>query len=247
MKTTKQKIVTCVILIASLVLVLSGCFDNSKPEVEPLEKGFEFYVGESIESITVGIRSDDKEKMYQLDDVTLDFYYGFYDGKIVNEQGYAFLNGFDELISLVEADERYQCLSVAVYFVQQTSQEIIIKFEDYKNLDGFYFVKEISIDDFRSDVYKVTVAYSDKFLSSTREVSFAFSEKLTVPQEIFYENDVLLSKGFFGLFVNVVVYDNVDKAYRFIDVVPIFSHTVLGSNYQRVMFTASGNENILLS
>lgn len=109
---------------------------------------------------------------FEVDKVNLDFQYGHSDklgGNISENEDFEFI-GF----ALYFCDAKYY--NKNAFTVYNITEEYI--FEDYRNLEGFYLVKELSNDEFNSDDY-----WAKRTLFSADE--FHHRETMTVPKEVF--------------------------------------------------------------
>lgn len=161
-----------------MIFVLVGCTEKGG-----LNIGFENKL--SYESIICAVKSEETE--FNVDNIELSFNYGW--------------NGEETYLS----DENYEQICFALYFnnseYQSSITSITTTFSDYQEIENFYFVKEVSIDDFFSSAFAVTL----KRLSS---VKFNHSENLIVPKEVF-ENKV----GHFSFTIMEIYYSHKDNSY----------------------------------
>ena len=158
-------------------LILSLCFLSACGKNSALEIGFNR--GSSLPAIMGAAKSDHTD--FSIDDVTLDFYYGGH----IDEYG---------------EDSNRVSLGVALYFCNETPYKALMSdiindtsYEDYQELDGLHFVKFISTEDFNSGEYGVDVSRLGK-------VTFQHCETLTVPSEVFAENDDHFGLAFVQLY-----------------------------------------------
>ena len=154
------------IALTIISLSLSICFLSACGKTGALEIGFQR--SGSLPSIMGATKSDHTD--YAIDDVTLDFYYGGH----IDEYG--------------EDSDRLS-LGVAIYFCNELPYKGLTtdilndtSYEDYQELDGLYFVKFISTENFNSGEYSVDVSRLGK-------VIFQHCETLTVPTEVFVKDD----------------------------------------------------------
>ena len=146
-------------------LVLSLCFLSACGKNSALEIGFN-RIG-SLPSIMGATKSDHTD--YSIDDITLDFYYGGH-------------------VSEYAEDSDRTTLGVALYFCNEAPYKALrldtneTSYEDYQEMEGLYFVKFINAEDFNGDEYGVNVSRLGK-------VTFQHCEILTVPAEVFIEDD----------------------------------------------------------
>ncbi|MDR3318952.1 MAG: hypothetical protein LBS99_05885 [Clostridiales bacterium] len=162
------KILTLLFLLP--VFLLTGCGNGNGLKVG-------FGSGNNRAAIMVAVKSEKTE--FDIDDVTLDFYYG---GSDIGKYG----------------GEAYERIGFAVYFFNgkylKTIKNLEPVIEDYRAIPGFYFVKEISPEEYASGDYDVEIkGFSD--------VKFNHNETLTVPKET-----LELSKGYLCLTVMEIYY-----------------------------------------
>lgn len=157
-------------------LVLSLCFLSACCKGYALEIGFK-RLG-SLPSIIGATRSNRND--YAIDDVTLDFYYGGH-------------------IDKYREDSDRVSLGVALYFCNEAPYKALklniseTSYEDYQEMEGLYFVRFISAENFSSGEYDVKVSRFGK-------VNFQHCETLTVPSEVFAENDDHYGLAFIQLY-----------------------------------------------
>ena len=127
-----------------------------------------FMIGR-VPPIEIGIKSDTIE--FDIDDATMDFSFGNENGT----SGCIFLN-----------DEECPIVGVAVYFYNEEHQDAVYEdtdsfrsahFEDYKEIENWYFVKDIRPEDFNAN-YKIQYNYWG-------HTKYDHTETLTIPKEIF--------------------------------------------------------------
>ena len=94
----------------------------------------------TLPDVHFGIKSDKTE--FDINNVTLDFSYG--DGSVGEVGGY-----IGNYVEGAEETEDCPIVCVAIYFYNSKYGNTLgeARFEDYKNIEGLYFVKEISLDD----------------------------------------------------------------------------------------------------
>ncbi|MDR3318951.1 MAG: hypothetical protein LBS99_05880 [Clostridiales bacterium] len=160
------------------VFLLTGCGNGNG-----LKVGFEY--GFSPNPIACAVKSEKTE--FDIDDVTLDFYYGS------PESAWGI------------GDGNYELVCFAVYFCNSkylsTIEYLTTVIDDYRIIYGYFFVKEISPEEYASGDYDVeNKMFSDK--------KFNHYETLTVPKEA-----LELSKGYFGLTIMETYYSQKDDGY----------------------------------
>lgn len=147
----------------------------------------------TLPDVHFGIKSDKTE--FDIDNVTLDFSYG--NGSVSDVVSY--IGVYNEETGYTE-----DCptVSMAVYFYNAkylyTGEA---HFEDYKNIEGLYFVKEISLDDYNENYDVENNIFGSKY---------EHTETLTIPQETFE-----LTKGFVCIGVYAIAYIPSENSYCF--------------------------------
>jgi hypothetical protein len=187
----KKKLLLSALMLTVVVLAtaLTGCRLFKTPKETGLQIGFitPSYADYTPNGIIVGIKSGNTE--FYLNDITLSFYYGLLRVKISEPYG--------------NEKERYEKF-IAVYFIKgEYANKLSSTFDDYKNIEGFYHIKDIPLEEFNSSVYEVK--------SSSRPSSFAHVEQMTIPRE-FIES---LEYDFWGFTVQTVIFDKQENEYKF--------------------------------
>lgn len=182
----KNSILSICFLLACL-LTLYSC---SAPQ--GLEIGYNgIWIGE-LPEVHFGIKSDKTE--FNVDDVTLDFSYG--NGSNTDVGGYVGGDGEDcpiVCIALYFYNAKY--LDTAARFGEA-------RFDDYKEIQDFYFVKEISLADY-NESYDV-----DNSVLGRR---YEHTDALTIPKEA-----LELSSGYVCLGVLQIAYIPSINKYRIV-------------------------------
>lgn len=114
-----------------------------------------------------GVKS--KTNVFDKSDVTLKLHYGFYEK---NEYVFGYWQYPEDKVL------------VAMYIYDADCGHVITndcEVEDYKNIDNYYFIKEISQEEMFSEEY----AYSNKFMSG---MTYEHSEFITIPEEFFKDD-----------------------------------------------------------
>jgi len=121
-----------------------------------------------------------KNSTFDVNDVTLDFSYGrqgSIDGTI---------NGGGSSVNRLVCFALYFCDGQYYWQTDQYGHALGVNgytmYEDYRDIDNWYYVKEISIDIFRSDAYLFEFNFAMGCIGSTK---FNHQESLTVPKEVF--------------------------------------------------------------
>ena len=159
-KTVMKKSIYLICLLLVSCLVFSSCSKSAG-----LNIGFDGRMGQ-LPEVYFGVKSDKTE--FNIDDVTLDFSYG--DGSVTDVGGY------------VGGDNGEDCpiVCIAVYFFNAKYQDAVTifgdaRFGDYKEIEGLYFVKEISSDDYNEN-YDVE--------NSFWGCKYEHTETLTIPETV---------------------------------------------------------------
>lgn len=139
---------------------MSGCATDIDGRYKGLSIGFN-YTYYTHSSIMCAARSDKTE--FDVNDVTLDFYFGWCQ-QPPGKPAYP---------------DIYSAIVYAIYFGNNKSfNRSIQNIEDYKDILDHCFVKEISIEQFDSDEFAISMK------KNTGKV-FKQSEKYTIPKELF--------------------------------------------------------------
>jgi hypothetical protein len=176
-----------------LATSLTGCwlFKPAQPK-EGIEKGFSY--GTALGGYIAAAAKSEKNE-FNIDDVTLDFYYGHYNG-----------------LATPTDKSRYEEICVAVYF--SLSENTYSSFDDYRDIEDFYFVKEIPIEEF---IANYTVTSKAGLLGGRR--TFSRSEQFTLPLSFIndcLENTRKTATPVFNFYVGAVIYDRQENQYRFV-------------------------------
>jgi hypothetical protein len=191
----KKKALTAVavaITVITALMILTGC-----PATDKQQDGFAVGFGQphrTSSAIIVAAQSD--KSVFAIDEVTLNFYFGGY--AVVN------INSLDDWYGGHQNEE--DMLPIAVYFVDgdvypswRSGTSEYPRFDDFRKVEGYHFVKEISIDKFMGGYLVINESMTKR--------SFSHSEMLTVPQDIFRIFNYAKDSGSFYFFVGQVVYD----------------------------------------
>ena len=182
-----------------VLLTFSAC--GNKDELK-INFGWQ---GTEIPSVMSAARADHSE--FKTDDISLDFYFGGHVPRFSSTSDTI-------LVGLV----LYFCNSKYLYDVSNSDVE------DYRNIDGLYFVRSIQEDEFNSDEYSV----SQSLLTGKK---FNHKERLTVPKEVIELND-----GDFCLIFVPVVYLSDKNVYHFVYI-----------DYLAIHYSFTDNQTIRLS
>ena len=157
----KRKSITIMLVLVMLASMLTGCTADIDGEYKGYSNGFNYNDHRLKSSVMCAARSEKTE--FDVDDVTLDFYFGWWERQ-PSDPSYP---GIKSL------------LGYALYFCnEQIETKTNINTEDYKNIPGHYFIKEIPTDEFNSDKYSISMKKSIGRV-------FKQSESFTVPKELF--------------------------------------------------------------
>ena len=147
------------LILLIVVLTATGC-QNAK-----LKKGFD----NQLPLIRIGVKSE--TNTFSIDNVTFDLYYGFYD---VNESIDDEKRRYGELV--------YQKMFFAIYIHDSYAKVHRAYNADYKSIEEYYFVKEISEEEAFSKEY----GYIDG--GRWKGTEYNHKEMFTIPKEFFKEN-----------------------------------------------------------
>ena len=178
-----KKIAFFVCLTLILVTLLSSCGEN-----KALSFGFNgFWIGR-LPSVHFAIESDKDE--FDVNNITVDLSFG--NGSTADAGGY------------VGEDGMVKCL--ALYLCNGKYSDIIVghspkRYEDYTDIDGLYFVREISVDDY-NESYDVENSFWAR--------KYEHTERLYIPGDM-----LELSEGYVCIAVAEIVYYANDEAYGF--------------------------------
>lgn len=153
----KQKKVIIIALVLAIIAIVSGCGNGN---------GLNYGFGEKKEvthRIALGVKS--KKADFSIDNITLDFYYG----------------SEDKLDDVFLGYPDIKPVGVGVYFANNkdfysTCIGNNFQVEDYKDIDGFNFVKFIELDEYNSGKYGVKYSWL--------KTRFKHKETLTVPPSV---------------------------------------------------------------
>lgn len=161
-KLIKIIIILLVLLVVCPLTLLWWCSSLSRRQTPVEEKGISigFQYENSKGALITAIKSDKKE--FDIDDVTLDFYYG----GIAKDDG---------------------CNLVALYFVSEGYNwyKDFASVADYKDIDGCYFIKEMTVDEYDSSPYDIEIRWNPRQKKKEYEIYFHYVDTLTVPKEMF--------------------------------------------------------------
>jgi len=142
----------------AIVLTLCSCGETEDTDIDR-EAGFDDISGDDDSGYRCGYKIEQDE--YDLDNVTLQFFYGSLHP-----------NGFEER-GLNDAN-----IIIRLFFVEGFKEVIEDRAQhDFMSDNRFYYIKEI--DDFFCETYHCSVN------SETRSVEYNFSEWLTIPKDVF--------------------------------------------------------------
>ena len=163
-----KRLKSMLLLLLTLCLLLTGC--GSLVEEKGFMIGFVTNRGGAIE---LGAKSvtDTFNKV----DVSFDLYYGFYNKDRIN-------NNNEKLFSYQQLDEKiiFVIYISDVDYNESTYVNTGTIIEDYKNIDGYYLVKEISGEEVLSGEYG--------YIITSQKVKYDYNEKIIIPSELFKFN-----------------------------------------------------------
>lgn len=178
----KISLFLCLTLI--FVLLLSSCGDGNKA----ISFGFNgIWIGE-LPCVHFAIESDKDE--FDINEITVDLSFG--NGSTADVGGYVGEDGTVECLALYLCNGKYS--DTIVGYGEK-------KYENYTDIDGLYFVREIDIDDYNEN-YDVENSFWER--------KYEHTEKLYIPRDMFE-----LSEGYVCIVVVEIVYYAGDNAYGF--------------------------------
>ena len=202
-----KKIVFAVHLLIAFCFIFSSCSASADISI-----GFNRRTGE-LPEVYFGVKSDKTE--FDIDDVTLDFSYG--NGAVSNTGGY------------IGGDDGEDCpvVCIAVYFFNAKHRDTVTifgdaRFEDYKEIEGLHFVKEIGLDDYNMN-YDVENSFSG--------CEYEHTEALTIPKTV-----LELTAGHVCLGVFEIAYTPSKNSYR-----------IVGGGYQALKYEKLGGDTVKIS
>ena len=154
-----------------ILLIVALAFSGCRQEAA-LEKGFGHF--HTRNSIMLGVRSN--TDIFAKDDVTLELYYGTYDIDYCK-------NDVDAKASYCRTHLADSKIIFGLYVYDPQHSPYIIsemKISDYRAIDNYYFVKEISEEDAFSEEYGLTT-------SRWCGITYNHREEITIPSEFFSE------------------------------------------------------------
>ena len=203
-----MKNVTCAIcLLLISCLIFSSCSDKAG-----LSIGFHGRTGR-LPSVYFGVKSSENE--FDIQNVTLDFSYG---GQSNSDVG-TFVGS--------ATGEDCPVVCIAVYFFNAKYRDTVVgfgsaRFEEYKEIEGLYFVKEIGLDDYNAN-YDV----ENRFWCCKYE----HTESLTIPEAVMER-----TTGYACLGVFEIAYIPSENAYF-----------IVGGGYQALKYEKLDGNTVKLS
>lgn len=182
-----RRIVSILLVVMCALISLQGCGFLSRWHTPTEEKGIS--IGFQYENrkgpLITAIKSD--KKVFDIDDVTLDFYYGGLTREFLG------------------------CNSVGFYFASgKTNLVFNTHVDDYKNIDSCYFIKEMTIDDYVSGPFDIEQRWGPKKKDEKDNVYFHFVDTWTIPKEMFTEEF-----GIFAFFIaHIVLIEDGNTKYK---------------------------------
>lgn len=177
--------IKCFLLVLAVMFCFTGC---RGPNTNEIGYGNHY-------KLPIWYSVNSGKTKFKLNDVTLDFYYGRLNGSRF---------GGDAFYSY-EDNENYEFICFALYFYNSNSNELKEPtqiYNDYKNIDGVKFIKELTYDEFNSEEYVVT---KKTFISP---IKYSHKESITVPAEIFEKEE-----GTFVFNIIEIYYSEKDNGY----------------------------------
>ena len=198
-----KKVLSTISILLVILILFSSCANPYAINI-----GHDGFHG-LLPYIAIGIRSDKTE--FDIDDVTLDFSFG----QEIDLTNYIQLNGGGEKCPIV---------CVAVYFYNAKYIDYIsTRFANYKEIEGWHFVKEITPEDYEEN-YKAQFNYWGY-------TKYDHTETLTIPKETFE-----LTTGYICFGVYAIAYIPSENTYKIYD-----------GNDQGLKYENLGNGNVKIS
>lgn len=183
-----------IIILSCLIFIFVGCV---KEEEGFKSNFFRYVMGDNTKFSGGAIVCDviSSKRMFNIDQVTMDFYYGYQLDYTYGhcEREYVYIEEGSNLIfeeGTMTAEKTYhtynfQC--IALYFRKMLSNHESFPdslFENYQEIENFFFIKELTYDDFfQEEEYGVS---AKKLLYHTK-LTYVHYETFTVPSELFSE------------------------------------------------------------
>lgn len=146
-------------------LLLTGCTLNLQ---EGIYRAGTF--GYEIDRQSIILGAEAETNVFSKDDVSFKLYYGFFD-KNDDEDSHNYSYTLEETDSVIFA--MYICERQYMFDISNNQE-----YEDYKNIENHYFVKQLSDEEAFSDEY----GYSMDFING---VSYSHSETINIPEQFF--------------------------------------------------------------
>jgi len=186
-----------IIMITILFLLcFYGC-DIPKKEKEGFEVGFDEARNDwRASAFVTGMKSD--KRIFNIDEVYIDFYFGMLNAsKHINKPNYQ--------------NDNKKFIGIVAYFYirgyEKTGRE---RFEDYKNIEGHYLIKEYEWEELI--VKEKEAVYTSGFLALTGKTEFGYHETFKIPKEMFEYTDENEGKINFGI-ASVIKFIEKEKTY----------------------------------
>ncbi|MCH5164209.1 MAG: hypothetical protein J1F36_04255 [Clostridiales bacterium] len=179
----KQKKIVIVALVLTVIAIISGCGNGRGLNYDICRRG------DALREIMVGVKSNKTD--FKIDEITLDFYYG-------SEHG---ISGYRSDSDLME-------LGVGVYLCNAKDFDPIYEanssfgIENYKDIDGLYFVRFIDMGEYNSTEYNVKLPFP---LFGTPK--YNHKETLTIPASIIDREKEYRLSTYFCLIILRIVYN----------------------------------------
>ena len=178
-----KKIAFFVCLTLVLLMLFSSCGEN-----KAISFGFNgFWIGR-LPFVHFAIESDKDE--FDINEITVDLSFG--NGSTADVGGYVGEDGTVECIALYLCNGKYSNMIVGYGEA---------RYEDYADIDGLYFVREINIDDYNEN-YDAENSFFER--------KYEHTEKLYIPRDM-----LELTEGYICIAVVEIVYYANEEAYGF--------------------------------
>ena len=163
----KKYILVLTAIILCLIFSLTGCGKKT------YQAGTFFSIYSGFAPM-IGIKADTDK--FTMDNVTFDFYCGLYD-----------INNNESLKSQHGLGAGYLNLVFVIYARRAESANFLSAedIDDYRNIDGWYYIKEISEEEASAEKYGYTSSRIRRKKGMNYSINYNGSEKITIPKDVF--------------------------------------------------------------
>lgn len=169
MKNIMKKSVGVILILLTLLYTLTGCY------LFEYSKGYGVVVGEFAEPSYAKVKSN--KRIFEKDDVTLDFYYGLYS-----------LNGMATVESkkALSAWETSDGDNIEIHFAIFLSDSDKIVFEQDENENILDFENKVNAKLWKYISYEAAFSKDYGFTYEKLTIDYHHNEKITIPQDMFH-------------------------------------------------------------